>query len=1619
MPAPTKIQHPLLRRPGTSQRRRIAAALALQPDYARIDGRSLGDILDYIHRYARQVVFHEQKTDEAGNVYVELGDWLPFFEKSLPFRLTQFAKTDFDRLENNLLQIVAAIEQKSDPDSLALLINFCFSELVSPVENIQELADEHDFDLRLYLNSSIRASFVSPLRRYILLSNTARKYFCIGKQRCPGVSNEPWSRFNDFTEEPWSIEDTFATDESITHVPGGREGALLWITEELAQASFQMLRALRPVALELPNYLVASLDVLQGRHEPHLGLLFAFIRLFSHFQNDLNQLTRKHLDFFYRQVLQIKPKALVPDKAHLIFEIAQHLKTYRVPQYTPIADRPPLGVFKDGKDKKNADIRFGLDDEVLIDKAQVKGLKTLYLNTVQDCTPRFLVEGVYVAPVANSSDGKGEPFLEDQSKNWAALGAKTGKYAAPGKDKPENYPFGRIGFVLVSPVLWLNEGMRDVTIAITCDAGGNADIFTECFSDNWRKALSKVFYKISEEAIIRIENLFSSEARTFLQERLDAESPLQIPAVELEAFLAPVENGGQFTEPETEILRDLMEEVDSGNDAVYLLHELPFASLIRYFNLLRLHQDPYCIGFDVDAFLQTKDPVTCAPLLEAKLWKWIIPELDHGLQSSNLFNLHFSGEKGWFQAKGTLPPGRVSLEIVTNSGAKTVSLTFKARLKSGEPKVVFYDPQAIGETFKTAWPFPMVKIELNPEIQFACENKCEGDQCCLGNRNGSDKVITALYQFFRYLKVSSVRIDVEVEGVKNLIVQNQESLQDVNSLVLPFGSRPKLGAHFFVGNKEIFCKNWTKFALNVKWKDKPVDLTTHYKDYDPKLNLEVEPPATNVTKITDDIFKIDYSILQDGAWCADALPFPHPPADHRQDLFRAATDPHNDRSSYPFDRLLNPCIPYQPTKFDSTPLGPLTVNSRDAFFRLTLRGASFQHAIYPFALADFLLQLADKVSLLSVKELDKGLVDAINLSGDIRGLVAQIESGVGTLRGSLLSIKAAITADSTIFEATVDGVLLNLATADTALAVLPVPDVTTAVNEIQIAGVTLAGLKIAISGFSLNRGSEVDAMVGLTDSILTAITGIAGVKAKLGDLDNKLNGLRALLAIKGALPKEPYTPSMESIFIDYSASAVVDSKVPVPNDDIELIHLYPFSNSSKTEHLPLKPTLLPTFADEGTLFIGLDKIRPGANLQLLFQFAEATADSESSRADINWHYLTGNRWQPLRTGFELVSDQTDQMTRSGIVRVAVPRDMSNVGNTLMPPTEKGEHLYWLKVSAPKSVAAVAELVGVHAQAALATYQPLPGSDSNRVGKALEPMSISKPLQPDFSIKKVEQPYESFGGQVAEAGGHVYTRVSEHLRHKGRSVDIFDFEHLVLEAFPDLFKCKCISHTMGLSANDYRRDLEVAPGFITVAVVPDLSKLKAGDMLEPRAPVSMLADVKAYLQGRLSPFARLRVMNPRYERIRVKVKVRLMRGRDESYYTAQLKTDLMHFLAPWYLGDSDKISFGQALVYSDVVGFIENLEYIDFIADLKLFDSEGTNRKEIVPLTARSILAGGEVCIEVDRENCQEPPPTRPDRVDPISMLHKAASFPCGTGRPFLKGGERTPELVDAPSTRSN
>ena len=151
---------------------------------------------------------------------------------------------------------------------------------------------------------------------------------------------------------------------------------------------------------------------------------------------------------------------------------------------------------------------------------------------------------------------------------------------------------------------------------------------------------------------------------------------------------------------------------------------------------------------------------------------------------------------------------------------------------------------------------------------------------------------------------------------------------------------------------------------------------------------------------------------------------------------------------------------------------------------------------------------------------------------------------------------------------------------------------------------------------------------------------------------------------------------------------------------------------------------------------------------------------------------------------------------------------------------------------------------------------LPGAenDLNRLENPLDAESIADFTVNNPAIAAVAQTYQSFAGEPEEETDTFYIRVSEHLRHKGRAITLFDYERLVLEAFPEIHRVKCITHTLGRRQEAF--DYELAPGFVTLAVIPDLSQLKYADRFQPKVTLGTLKKIEAYLMERTSPFVRL-------------------------------------------------------------------------------------------------------------------------------------------------------------------
>ena len=449
-----------------------------------------------------------------------------------------------------------------------------------------------------------------------------------------------------------------------------------------------------------------------------------------------------------------------------------------------------------------------------------------------------------------------------------------------------------------------------------------------------------------------------------------------------------------------------------------------------------------------------------------------------------------------------------------------------------------------------------------------------------------------------------------------------------------------------------------------------------------------------------------------------------------------------------------------------------------------------------------------------------------------------------------------------------------------------------------------------------------------------------------------------------ALPVEPYTPVLQSLYAGYSAYCIhnVDNQSNFENRELKFFHLYPFGEAEQHKYLNPSETifLLPQFKHKsegitkdhiGEFYIGIENLDPGEGVNILFQVMEGTTNPTLTKpADhIHWSYLGNNSWLEFENSE--ISDNTLNLVQSGIISFAIPND-ATTENTLLPPG-----FIWLKASVTEAPEAVCELLSVNAQAASATFI----NNNNApdfLDNALSAGTISKLKIPDSSVKKIIQPYVSFGGRPKEDEDHFYIRVSERLRHKERAITVWDYEHLVLEAFPEIYKVKCLNHTQ-IEDGVYH---EVRPGYVSIITIPSQVNQNTSNPLKPYTQQDTLTKIENFLRKRISCFVNLHAAQPQFEEVRLEFSLKLYEEyKDFTFYANQLREEITQYLSPWAYGNTSKIDFGGKVHKSVLINFIEERYYVDFITDVNMYvkvnetTNESGDKDEIVASTARSIL----------------------------------------------------------------
>lgn len=371
-------------------------------------------------------------------------------------------------------------------------------------------------------------------------------------------------------------------------------------------------------------------------------------------------------------------------------------------------------------------------------------------------------------------------------------------------------------------------------------------------------------------------------------------------------------------------------------------------------------------------------------------------------------------------------------------------------------------------------------------------------------------------------------------------------------------------------------------------------------------------------------------------------------------------------------------------------------------------------------------------------------------------------------------------------------------------------------------------------------------------------------------------------------------------------------KIEIKKEDNELVN----NNTIGAYRL-----LVPSYSSQGNLYLGLKDVVAPSSLKLYLVIAEKALQRDVEvLPTVNWSYLSkSGSWTDFVAG-KTITDATYNLTRSGTITLALPEDITNA-TEILP-----NGLFWLRAQVRNELNVFSRLLFVYSQVLEVVYSN--SSQTQRSNLVLPANTITKSIIPIPSIKSIFQPLISAGGILPENQTAFYTRISETLRHKNRAIQCWDYERLLLEKFPQVSKAKCIdaSNTRKMNAFNNHFDIVVIPQLSGEGVITN-------NRFGPVFSLALLEEMEHYLKPLASPHVKFDVLNPIYERLKITCDVKFKT--DDAFYIRQLNTDIRTFLSPWLDEKSHKYIIGEGIQKSTIMGYIQQLDYVDFITKFSI------------------------------------------------------------------------------------
>jgi hypothetical protein len=861
--------------PGTSQNERLPVALDPSDSrYFRVDERTLPDLVENAATASRHLVFRDLRNRDGGR-------WDRWFEKDEAFVLARIVSVDVERLREEFLNALEA-----SPHALLTLRILALAHRIDEWHRALAVVDR-----------PACVALCAHIHRLV----SERLAGLLEWTLAQAADDATVTRFAQRLDPIWTLPDN--APPPATAGSGRSRTRVVFFTflDAIAQ--------LRKRALaDLPQTLASD------GHEPSAALFLSFLQLYGTIQEQMNAFTARHTDFYYRDCLRMAPRAAEPDSVHMVCRrVAGTEGDVILPAGTPVAiDKDSQGrefLYRTAEALAVTDATVAalytlrMERDPLISPERELGYVTraksqrivpgegpgasrhshgpLFGGTGQRAgfpgAEDAEVGLALASPLLLLAEGEREvrialEFQQPADRDVGAAEAvlrfsKEGPLDGASGTFPELLERLFTRFAQLEPP-GLRSDVAPLSARVLAD-GAAPRIATGVL-------IRRILALTDEQAWTLRHSLSASPGEVVLRSR--AELPIRLRAGIRRALHRRLgRRDGESIELRFETARDTRIEVQllvnqydvmpgglAAQRALYTVPVLHSAFMVQC--LLHTGTEPeffarfgqlFCRWMLIDQnTLDAEDIRALKAALRRVPRPRVPPRLPHRRKAeeiaapdradvmaclrgrkrpvrdylfnklfANLAEVRLTGSDGWFSpADGFVLGAEPGLDAIGRS-----DLTVVFRLRPDAPSVVPYADAVHGGGWRTA--LPVVRLRL---------------------RQGSSLFP---YSALADLVLVSARIDVDVTGVRDLIVHNNLGRLDPSKSFNPFGPLPARGSYVVFGSPELARKPLTALALNIEWGQLPEDdggFAAHYRGY----------PGTFHNRS----MQVALTILRDGRW---------------------------------------------------------------------------------------------------------------------------------------------------------------------------------------------------------------------------------------------------------------------------------------------------------------------------------------------------------------------------------------------------------------------------------------------------------------------------------------------------------------------------------------------------------------------------------------------------------------------------------------------------------------------------------------------------------------------------------------------------------------------------------